>query len=92
MLFVGVAQEKAHVVRTQRRHDPAGDRTYPWLYKSTVMVNYYYVYAVDADFGPFFIKFCSYFPFNAKLCLNGHEYLKQQLAREGIGFEALDWS
>src|SRR5215468_9686171 len=25
----------------------------------------------DEDFGPFFIKFCSYFPYNAKLCLNG---------------------
>jgi hypothetical protein len=28
---------------------------------------------VDADFGPFFLKFCSYFPYNARLCLNGHE-------------------
>jgi hypothetical protein len=45
---------------------------------------------VDRDFGPFFLKFCSYFPFNAKLCLNGHEYAKQQLARKGIAFEALD--
>ena len=27
---------------------------------------------------------------NAKLCLNGHEYLKRQLAKEGIAFEALD--
>ena len=36
-----------------------------------------------------FIKFCSYFPFNAKLCINGHEYLKR-LARCGIAFEALD--
>ena len=51
VLFVGVAQEKAHVVRTQRRHDPASDRTYPWLYKSTVMVNYYYVYAVERTSG-----------------------------------------
>jgi len=39
---------------------------------------------------PFFLKFCSYFPFNAKLCLNGHEYAKRQLARKGIAFEALD--
>ena len=30
------------------------------------MVNHYYVYAVDRDFGPFFLKFCNYFPFNAK--------------------------
>ena len=42
------------------------------------------------DFGPFFLKFCSYFPYNAKLCLNGHEYLKRQLTKQGIGFEALD--
>src|SRR5262245_6161939 len=36
-------------------------------------------------FGPFFLKFCTYFPYNAKLCLNGHEYVKQQLTRRGIG-------
>jgi hypothetical protein len=54
------------------------------------MVNQYYVYAVDRDFGPFFLKFSSYFPYNAKLCLNGHEYAKRQLAKEGIAFEALD--
>ena len=54
------------------------------------MVNNYYIYAVDRDFGPFFLKFCSYFPFNAKLCLNGHEYAKRQLAQERIAFEALD--
>jgi hypothetical protein len=47
-------------------------------------------YAVDRDFGPFFLKFSSYFPYNAKLCLNGHEYAKQQLTKEGIAYEALD--
>jgi hypothetical protein len=45
---------------------------------------------VDRDFGPFFLKFCTYFPFNAKLCLNGHEYAKRQLAQKDIAFEALD--
>ena len=44
----------------------------------------------DDDFGPFFLKFCSYFPYNAKLCINGHEYLKRQLAKRDIGFEPLD--
>ena len=39
------------------------------------MVNHYYFYCVDEDFGPFFIKFCSYFPYTGKLCINGHEYL-----------------
>ena len=64
--------------------------TYPWLVPSTAMVNQFYIYAIDEDFGPFFLKFCSYFPYNGKLCLNGHEYLKQQLAKRGVGFEALD--
>src|SRR5437879_5857929 len=49
-----------------------------------------YFYCLDDDFGPFFIKICTYFPYNAKLCINGHEYLKRQLAKEGIAFEALD--
>ena len=54
------------------------------------MVNHFYFYCVDRDFGPFFLKFCTYFPYNAKLCINGHEYVKRQLARKGIAFEALD--
>jgi hypothetical protein len=45
---------------------------------------------VDRDFGLFFLKFCSYFPYNGKLCLNGHEYAKRQLEREGIAYQALD--
>jgi hypothetical protein len=54
------------------------------------MVNHYYSYCVDEDFGPFFFKACSYFPYNAKLCINGHEYLKRQLAKRGLPFEPLD--
>lgn len=90
VLFIGKAQEKATVIRTERRRNPTTGASYAWLAKSTAMVNQYYVYAVDRDFGPFFLKFCSYFPFNGKLCLNGHEYLKRQLARRGIEFEPLD--
>jgi hypothetical protein len=90
VLFIGKAQEKAAVCRTEKRRHPQTGQTYPWLVRSTAMVNHYYIYAVDADFGPFFLKICSYFPYNAKLCLNGHEYLKRQLGKEGIAFEALD--
>jgi hypothetical protein len=45
---------------------------------------------VEEKFGPFFLKFCSYFPYNAKLCLNGHEYAQRQLEYEGIAYPALD--
>ncbi len=47
------------------------------------MVNHFYFYGVDRDFGPFFLKFCTYFPYNAKLCINGHEYVKRQLSPGG---------
>lgn len=90
VLFIGKAQEKAHVFRTEKRHNPQTGQPYPWIVPSTALVNHYYIYAVDADFGPFFLKFCSYFPYTAKLCLNGHEYLKRQLVKEGIAYEALD--
>ena len=90
VVFVGKAQEKTPVFRTEKRRSPTTGRPYPWIVKSTAMVNHYYVYAVDRNFGPFFLKFCTYFPFNTKLCLNGHEYAKRQLAQKGIAFEALD--
>jgi hypothetical protein len=89
VLFVGKAQEKASVFRTERRRDAQGN-TYPWIIRSTAMVNHYYFYIVDRDFGPIFIKFCSYFPYPAKLCLNGHEWLKRQLTQREIPFEPLD--
>ncbi|MCA1703950.1 MAG: hypothetical protein LC789_18630 [Actinobacteria bacterium] len=89
VLFIGRAQEKTALFRTEKRRDAEG-RSYPWIVKTTGFVNQFYVYAVDCDFGPFFLKFCSYFPYNAKLCLNGNEWAKRQATQAGIGFTALD--
>jgi hypothetical protein len=89
ILFLGKAQEKVTVFRTEKRSGADG-RKYPWIVKSATPVNQFYFYCTDEDFGPFFLKFSTYFPYNAKLCINGHEYLKRQLAKEGIAFEALD--
>jgi hypothetical protein len=90
VIFVGKAQEKCTVYRTEKRRNPRSRRTYAWIVKSTALVNHYYFYCLDRDFGPFFLKFCSYFPYNAKLCLNGHEYAKRQLENKGIEYRALD--
>jgi hypothetical protein len=62
VLFVGRAQEKTKVFHTQKRRNPVTGASYPWIVAATAMVNHFYVYAVDADFGPFFFKFCTYFP------------------------------
>jgi hypothetical protein len=89
VLFVGRAQEKALVWRTQRRYNQAGE-PYAWLVRSTAFINYFYFYCLDEDFGPFFIKFGTYFPYTAKLCINGNHWAQRQAAKAGIGFEALD--
>ena len=90
VLHVGKAQEKARVLRTRKRVDPAAGRASPELVDSTATVNAFYVYLVGDDFGPCFIKFCSCFPYNAKLCINGHECLKRRPAKRSIPFDALD--
>src|SRR5579864_9266138 len=66
VVFIGKAQEKTPVFRTERRHSPRTGQPYPWIVRGSAMVNSYYVYAVDRDFGPFFLKFCSYYPFDPK--------------------------
>lgn len=90
VLFVGRAQEKTGVFRTEKRRNPLTGATYPWIVKRSAIVNHFYIYAVDDDFGPFFIKFCTYFPYNAKVCINGNEWAKRQATKAGLAFEALD--
>ena len=89
VLFIGRAQEKNTVFRTEKRRAADG-RSYPWIVRTTSVVNQFYVHCVDEDFGAFFIKFSSYFPYGARLLINGHHYAQAQAARAGIGFAALD--
>jgi len=90
ILFAGVAQEKTRVWRTRQRRDPVTGKRYPWLCQEPAMVNHWYFYGFDADFGPFYVKFCGYFPFTGQIYLNGHEYAMRQCLKAGIGFTALD--
>jgi hypothetical protein len=89
VLFIGRAQEKTALFRTEKRRDARGE-SYPWIVKTSGVVNHFYFYCYDDDFGPFFVKFCSYFPYNAKLCINGNHWAQRQAAKAGIGFTALD--
>jgi hypothetical protein len=90
IVLIGKAQEKTTTFRTMQGHGPHSRERYPRLYRTTAMVNHYYFYGVDRDFGPFFFKFSSYFPYTAKFYLNGHEYLKRQLTQAGIAYDTLD--
>jgi len=90
VLYVGVAQEKQRVFRTVKRRNPVTGAAYPWLVASTAIVNQYYFYCVDEEFGPVCVKLSSYFPYTGRLILNGNEYAQRQAAKAGIGFTPLD--
>ena len=52
VVFVGRAQEKNRVFRTEKRRGDDG-HTYPWIVRSTGVINQWYLYCVDEDFGPY---------------------------------------
>lgn len=88
VVLIGKAQEKALGYKAQASR--RGSRVWFNYSHQTVYVTHYYFYILDKDFGLVFIKVCSYFPFEVKVCFNGHEWAKQQLRQADIGFEALD--
>ena len=88
VVLIGKAQEKARGYKGQRKDH--GTKVWFEYSRQSVNVTYYYFYILDEEFGLFFIKVCTYFPFDIKVCFNGHEWAKQQLRKEGIDFEALN--
>jgi hypothetical protein len=89
VVFIGVAQEKARTFSVRKR-EKNGYVLFDYERNKSVYVNYYYFYLDDEDFGPGFIKFCTYAPWGIKICLNGHEWAKRQLENSGVKFETLD--
>jgi hypothetical protein len=57
--------------------------------KADRAVTVYYFYVLDPDFGVGFIKICTYFPYPAKVWLNGHEWAKRQADRQALGYRSL---
>lgn len=88
--FIGKAQEKVSVAQGgSTKNEVTGG----WWYRlrwGKVMANQYYFYIWDQNWGTIFIKFSSYAPFAGRVCLNGHEYVKRQLEKANIAYEALD--
>ena len=72
-----------------QRHQATGRRRRGLSFEFTKAerrVGIYYFYVLDPEFGPGFIKICTYFPYPAKVWLNGHEWAKRQADRAGIGY------
>jgi len=89
VIVIGVAQEKARAFKAHKRRLSQKGITFDFT-RQSVSVNHYYFYLHDAQWGPAFIKIGTYLPYPIKVCLNGHEWVKQQLRRTGIPFRSLD--
>ena len=88
VVIIGVAQEKASAFKAKKR--TTGKLVGFDYSRQSVYVNHYYFYLQDDEFGPGFIKVCSYAPYGLRVCVNGHEWAKQQARKQGIDFETLD--
>ena len=89
VVFLGTAQERCSSFKSHKRRTRTGSVTFDFS-RQSVFVNHYYFYVHDLQWGPAFLKIGSYAPYPVKLCLNGHEWVKQQLRHQGIGFVSLD--
>ena len=85
---IGVAQEFQRVWAAYQRDTATAAPQFTFA-KADRRVTCYYFYLWDEDFGPAFIKVCAYFPYPAKIWLNGHEWAKRQAGRAGIAFTEL---
>jgi hypothetical protein len=85
---VGVAQEFQRVWTAYQRDTQTAAPQYTFA-KTGRRVTCYYFYLWDEDSGSAFIKVCAYFPYPAKIWVNGHEWAKRQALKAGIGFTAL---
>lgn len=89
VVFIGAAQEKAYSFKARKRQGQGNKVGFDYS-RQSVRVKHYYFYLQDEDFGPGFIKICTYVPYAVKLYLNGHEWVKQQARKQGLDFEPLD--
>lgn len=86
---IGVAQEFQWVASCSSRPANNGGAPHFQWGKAERRVSCFYFYVWDEEFGPAFVKICSYLPYPIKIWLNGHEFAKCQAGKAGIGFTAL---
>jgi hypothetical protein len=61
-----------------------------WVKEDRRLVNHYYFYLRDREFGDGFVRINSYLPFQMRLWWNAHGYLAAYLRRYRIAFRAAD--
>ena len=88
VVAIVAGQEFQWVFSTRNRSTKPGVVSFEF-FREQRRVGVYYFYILDPDFGPGFIKICTYFPYPARVWLNGHEWSKRQADHAGIAYRAL---
>ena len=83
-IIADMERTQSFVTRTlQKKNGDPFDK----LYKCSKIVKHYYIYFHDQLLGgPCYLKLCTYFPFNAEFYFNGHNAVRLQLDKQGIGY------
>jgi hypothetical protein len=89
VVFIGVAQERASAFKARKLTGSERGVLFEFS-RQSVAVNHYYFSVQDREWGPAFVKVGTYLPYPVRVCLNGHEWAKQQARQVGIGFSSLD--
>ena len=89
VVFIGVAQERASAFKARKLTGSETGVLFEFS-RQSVSVNHYYFYVQDREWGPGFVKVGTYLPYPVRVCLNGHEWAKQQARQVGLGFTSLD--
>jgi len=71
VVAIVAAQEFQWVFGGRNRSEKPGLARFEFS-KAERRVSVYYFYVYDREFGPGFVKICSYFPYPAKVWVNGH--------------------
>jgi hypothetical protein len=87
VVAIVVHQESARVFAS---HHAGGRRTNFRIREERRLVNHYYFYLRDREYGDGFVRISSYPPFQTRIWLNAHGYLAAQLQRRGIPFLTAD--
>ena len=91
VVLLGIAQEKASAWRSWKaKVQKYARRPQMEWGRQMAYVNHYYWYLWDPDWGKAFWKTNAFCPFPIWLWLNGHEWVKRQLEKAGIEYQALD--
>ena len=88
VVLIGIAQESVSVFRPPSHQQRQAQKFAAGRAKAFVKQVYFYIW--DRDFDPSFIKFNAYAPFQVRVWLNGHQWLRQHLQRSHHAYEPLD--